>query len=51
MTKPRSTVKLQIEEKEIQRVRVILLGAYLLAFVGFVCVVYARGELADWMGA
>lgn len=50
MTKPRNTVQLQIEEKEIQRVRVILLGAYLLAAIVIGLVVYTRGELAEWMG-
>lgn len=48
--KPHNTVKLQIEEKEIQSVRVILLAAYLLAAVVIALVVYTRGELAEWMG-
>lgn len=50
--KPRSTIKLQlqIEEKEVQRVRMILLAAYLLAAVVIGLVVYTRGELAEWMG-
>jgi len=39
----------EVNEEEVQRVRVILLAAYLLVFAAFAAIVYARGELIDWI--
>lgn len=40
---------LEVDEAEIQRVRLVLFAAYMLVFAAFAAIVYARGELIDWI--